>query len=89
MNATTINLQQPRIALRPRDWEDPTALRERLAEIHTHDFISPRTVRIEHAIVVTLKRLTRLDADTIRANAREDAAAIIAAEPDAGPKTPQ
>lgn len=83
MTATTINLQQPRIALRPRDWNDPIALRERLAEIHSHDFISPRTAGTERAIVAALKRLTGLNADTIRANAREDAAAIIAAEPDA------
>lgn len=72
-----------RTALRLQDWQDPVALRERLAEIHTHDFISPRTAGTERAIVATLRRLTGLDTDTIRAYAREDAEMITAAESDA------
>ena len=72
-----------RVALQPHDWRDPVALRERLAEIHTHDFISLRTARTERAVVATLRRLTGLDAESIRAYAREDAEMIISTESDA------
>lgn len=72
-----------RVALRLSDWRDPVALRERLAGIHTHEFISLRTARTERAIVATLARLTGLDAETIRDYAHEDAAMIIGAECDA------
>lgn len=60
------------------DWTDPIALRERLAEIHTQDCIALSTACTERAIVATLKRMTGLDAEAIRANAREDAETIVA-----------
>jgi hypothetical protein len=47
-----------------------------------HDFVTPSTLRIERAIVAKLKRMTGLDAETIRAYAREDAEMLIAAESD-------
>jgi hypothetical protein len=74
---------QARTTLRWEDWQDPIALRERLAEIHTHDFVTPSTLRTERAIVAKLKRMTGLDAETIRAYAREDAEMIISTESDA------
>ena len=80
------DVPRARGALRPPDWKDPVALRERLAGIHTQKFISLRTARTERAIVATLARLTGLDAETIRDYAREDAAMITAAERDAPEK---
>jgi hypothetical protein len=72
-----------RDTLRREDWKDPVALRERLVEIHTNEFVMPDITTLEHRIVKRLKRLTGLDAETIRAYAREDAEMIIATESDA------
>ncbi len=57
-------------------WNDAGILRERLAEIHTNEFISLSQLRTEREIVRTLVRLTGMSAEEIRQTAEDDAYCI-------------
>jgi hypothetical protein len=52
---------------------DAGELRERLAEIRSRGFLSPRMLRTEHRVVTRIARLTGLTAEEIRTTADKDA----------------